>query len=65
VKKSGSTLCYRFLLSTRQPSTNTFKTDLLCHAFAAMQKRSAEARKIIKLDIPQPFWLEFGIDDKR
>jgi hypothetical protein len=34
-------------------------------AFAAMQKKAAEARKIIKLDMPQSSWREFGIDDKR
>jgi hypothetical protein len=33
--------------------------------FAAMRKRTAEARKIIKIDIPQPLWREFGIEDKR
>jgi hypothetical protein len=41
------------------------KTEELDAAFAAMQKKAAEARKIIKLDIPQSLWREFGIDDKR
>jgi hypothetical protein len=41
------------------------KTEQLDAAFAAMQKKSAEARKIIKLDMPQSSWREFGIDDKR
>jgi phospholipid N-methyltransferase len=34
-------------------------------AFAAMLKKAAEARKVIKLDMPQSSWREFGIDDKR
>ncbi|MDR2383515.1 MAG: hypothetical protein LBD76_06495 [Prevotellaceae bacterium] len=41
------------------------KTEEFDKAFAAMQKKAAEARKIIKLDIPQSSWREFGIDDKR
>jgi hypothetical protein len=34
-------------------------------AFVALRLRTAEARKIIKLDMPQTLWREFGIDDKR
>ena len=32
---------------------------------AEMHKQAGEARKIIKMDIPQPLWREFGIEDKR
>jgi hypothetical protein len=41
------------------------KTVAFDAAFAAMQKKAAEARKIIKLDMPQASWREFGINDKR
>ena len=41
------------------------KTEELDAAMAAMNKKSAEARKIIKLDMPQSTWREFGIEDKR
>jgi hypothetical protein len=41
------------------------KTEEFDAAFAAMQKKAGEARKIIKLDMPQSSWREFGIDDKR
>jgi hypothetical protein len=41
------------------------KTEEFDNAFADMQKKAAEARKVIKLDIPQSSWREFGIDDKR
>ncbi|MDR0725678.1 MAG: hypothetical protein LBF59_06715 [Prevotellaceae bacterium] len=41
------------------------KTEELDAAFASMQKKAMEARKIIKLDIPQSLWKEFGINDKR
>jgi hypothetical protein len=41
------------------------KTEEFDNAFADMQKQSAEARKVIKLDIPQSSWREFGIEDKR
>ncbi|GHT24981.1 hypothetical protein FACS189430_10890 [Bacteroidia bacterium] len=34
-------------------------------ALAAMLKKAGEARKIIKLDMPQASWKEFGIADKR
>ncbi|MDR2563308.1 MAG: hypothetical protein LBC98_05130 [Prevotellaceae bacterium] len=30
-----------------------------------MRKQAAEARKIIKMDIAQALWREFGIEDKR
>ena len=41
------------------------KTEELDAAMAAMNKKSGEARKIIKLDMPQSSWREFGIEDKR
>jgi hypothetical protein len=41
------------------------KTEELDNAFAAVQKKAGEARKIIKLDMPQATWREFGITDKR
>ena len=41
------------------------KTEQLDAAMTAMNKKSAEARKIIKLDMPQSTWREFGIEDKR
>jgi hypothetical protein len=41
------------------------KTAEFDATFAAMQKKAGEARKIIKLDMPQSSWREFGIDDKR
>ena len=41
------------------------KTEELDKAMASMNKKSAEARKIIKLDMPQSSWREFGIEDKR
>jgi hypothetical protein len=41
------------------------KTAEFDEAFAAMLKKAGEARKIIKLDIPQSLWKEFGIEDKR
>ncbi|MDR2120131.1 MAG: hypothetical protein LBP64_04560 [Tannerella sp.] len=41
------------------------KTEEFDAAFEAMLKKAAEARKIIKLDMPQSSWREFGIDDKR
>ena len=41
------------------------KTEELDAAMAVLNKKSAEARKIIKLDMPQASWREFGIEDKR
>jgi hypothetical protein len=41
------------------------KTNELNEKVSAMKKRASEARKIIKLDIPQTMWREFGIEDKR
>ena len=41
------------------------KTEELNKVMAAMNKKSSEARKIIKLDMPQSTWREFGIEDKR
>ncbi|MDR3253332.1 MAG: hypothetical protein LBT35_07210 [Tannerella sp.] len=41
------------------------KTEQLNTALSALEKKAAEARKVIKLDIPQSSWREFGINDKR
>ena len=41
------------------------KTEELSKTMATMNKKSSEARKIIKLDMPQSTWREFGIEDKR
>jgi hypothetical protein len=41
------------------------KTEEFDATFAAMRKKAAEARKVIKLDMPQSSWREFGINDKR
>lgn len=41
------------------------KTAELNATIGEMKKRASEARKIIKLDIPQASWTEFGISDKR
>ena len=41
------------------------KTAEFDAAYAAMLKKAGEARKIIKMDIPQALWKEFGIEDKR
>ena len=41
------------------------KTEELDAALGSLVKKSTEARKIIKLDIPQSSWREFGIEDKR
>ncbi|MDR0420443.1 MAG: hypothetical protein LBH30_03205 [Prevotellaceae bacterium] len=41
------------------------KTEELDAVFADMLKQAGEARKIIKLDMPQSSWREFGIGDKR
>jgi hypothetical protein len=41
------------------------KTEQLDGIMASMTKKAGEARKIIKLDMPQSSWREFGIDDKR
>ncbi|MDR1347300.1 MAG: hypothetical protein LBJ63_02560 [Prevotellaceae bacterium] len=41
------------------------KTEEFEAAFANMLKKAGEARKIIKLDMPQSSWREFGIGDKR
>jgi hypothetical protein len=41
------------------------KTAELDSAFSAMLSKASEARKIIKLDMPQESWREFGIEDKR
>jgi hypothetical protein len=34
-------------------------------AFTAMRKRTAEAKKIVKMYVPKDLWIEFGIEDKR
>ena len=41
------------------------KTAQLDAEVATMMKLHAEAKKRVKLDIPQSQWKEFGIDDKR
>ena len=41
------------------------KTEEFDKTFDAMLKKAGEARKIIKLDMPQSSWREFGINDKR
>jgi seryl-tRNA synthetase len=41
------------------------KTEQLDEVINALKKQSGEARKIIKLDMPQSSWREFGINDKR
>ena len=41
------------------------KTEELNKQMAELKARTSEARKIIKLDMPQTTWKEFGILDKR
>jgi hypothetical protein len=41
------------------------KTEQLDTVMATLTKKAGEARKIIKLDMPQSSWREFGINDKR
>ena len=41
------------------------KTQELNKHLEELQTKTKEARKIIKLDIPQTAWKEFGIADKR
>ena len=41
------------------------KTAELDSAMSSLKKKTSEARKIIKLDMPQASWREFGIEDKR
>ena len=41
------------------------KTEQLRGELAALDKKTSEARKIIKLYMPQSSWREFGILDKR
>lgn len=41
------------------------KTRELNERMAELKKKTKEARKIIKLDMPQASWKEFGILDKR
>ncbi|MDR1886866.1 MAG: hypothetical protein LBQ70_03020 [Prevotellaceae bacterium] len=41
------------------------KTEQLDAAMEALTAKAGEARKIIKLDVPQSLWREFGINDKR
>jgi hypothetical protein len=40
------------------------KTALLNDKLAEVAKRVAEAKKIVKLDVPKDRWKEFGIADK-
>jgi hypothetical protein len=41
------------------------KTEQLDAAMLALEKKAGGARKIIKLDMPQSSWREFGINDKQ
>ncbi|MDR1381514.1 MAG: hypothetical protein LBJ47_08565 [Tannerella sp.] len=41
------------------------KTEEQDAAFAVMLKKAGKVRKIIKLDMPQSSWCEFGIDDEQ
>ena len=41
------------------------KTKELNKHIAELQKKTGEVKKIVKLDIPQTSWKEFGIADKR
>jgi nicotinamide mononucleotide adenylyltransferase len=41
------------------------KTEQLDAVMTTLAKKTGEARKIIKIDIPQSSWREFGINDKR
>jgi hypothetical protein len=41
------------------------KTEQLYGVMEALAKRDSEARKIVKMDMPQSAWREFGITDKR
>ena len=41
------------------------KTVELDNMMTSLTKKTSEARKIIKLDMPQASWREFGIEDKR
>jgi hypothetical protein len=41
------------------------KTEQVDASLEALMKKAAEARKIIKMDMPQSAWREFGITDKR
>lgn len=41
------------------------KTEELSRQMAELKSKTKEARKIVKLDMPQASWKEFGILDKR
>jgi membrane protease subunit (stomatin/prohibitin family) len=41
------------------------KTAELDAVMTTLAKKTGEARKIIKIDMPQSSWREFGINDKR
>jgi phospholipid N-methyltransferase len=41
------------------------KTEQLDAVMTALKAKASEARKIIKMDMPQSSWREFGIEDKR
>ena len=41
------------------------KTEELNATMTLLKKKASEARKVIKMDIPQSLWREFGIEDKR
>jgi hypothetical protein len=40
------------------------KTEQLNAVMAILTKKAGEARRIIKIDMPQSSWREFGIGDK-
>ncbi|SDE27390.1 hypothetical protein [Riemerella columbipharyngis] len=41
------------------------KTEALLEKINLLEKKYAEAKKIIKIDFAQSQWVEFGIEDKR
>lgn len=41
------------------------KSAILSDQVSAMQKLRSEAKKLVKLEIPQTLWREFGIEDKK
>lgn len=41
------------------------KTSALEEQIGAIQKYKSEARKVVKLEMPQESWREFGITDKK
>lgn len=41
------------------------KTDLIEAKLGAIEKKSAEAKKIVKIEVAQNLWKEYGITDQR